>query len=163
MNPPDILALTAEYPDEEVDDGVTLIVDGTRGQPLFILVAGELEVQRRGRAVVRISDPGAIVGELGFLLDSPASADVVTLGPNTVRRVDDPARLFDLSPDFGRFLATMLARRLLQVSTYLSDIQEQFADKGEVLGLVPKVLKELLGSALPSTDPGSERETESPY
>ena len=163
MNPPDILALTADHPDELVDDGVTLLTEGVRSQALFILVEGELEVQRRGRAVVRISEVGAIVGELGFLLDSPASADVVTVGPATVRRIDDPARLFDLSPDFGRFLATMLARRLWQVSTYLSDIQEQFADKGEVLGLVPKVLKELLGSALPATDPGSERETESPY
>jgi CRP-like cAMP-binding protein len=163
VNPPDILALTAEHPDELVDDGVTLLTNGVRSPALFILVDGELEVQRRGRAVVRMSESGSIVGELGFLLDSPASADVVTVGPTTVRRIDDPARLFDISPDFGRHLATVLARRLWQVSTYLSDLQEQFADKGEVLGLVPKVLNELLGSALPSTDPGSERETESPY
>jgi CRP/FNR family cyclic AMP-dependent transcriptional regulator len=160
---PDILSLTAEHPDERVEDGVKLLTEGVRSQSLFILVDGELEVQRRGRAVVRMSEPGAIVGELGLLLDSPASADVITVGPTTVRRIDDPARLFDLSPDFGRYLATVLARRLWQVSTYLSDLQEQFADKGEVLGLVPKVLGELLGSALPSIDPGSERETESPY
>ncbi len=163
MNPPDILALTAEHPAELVEGGVSLLTEGVRTQSLFVLVEGELEVRRRGRAVVRMSEAGSIVGELGLLLYSPASADVVTVGPATVRRIDDPAQLFDLSPDFGRYLATVLARRLWQVSTYLSDIQEQFADKGEVLGLVPQVLSELLGSALPSTDPGSERETESPY
>ena len=94
MNPPDILALTADHPDELMDDGVTLLTEGVRSQALFILVDGELEVQRRGRAVVQISEVGAIVGELGFLLESPASADVVTVGVATVRRIDNPARLF---------------------------------------------------------------------
>ncbi|HUF99601.1 MAG TPA: cyclic nucleotide-binding domain-containing protein [Ilumatobacter sp.] len=163
MNAIDILALTATHPDEWANDGVRLLSDGVRSQALFVLVDGELEVQRRGRAVVRVTDPGAIVGELGFLLDSPASADVITVGPTVVRRIDDPASLFDLSPDFGRHLATVLARRLWQMSTYLSDLQEQFADQGEVLSLVPQVLDELLGSSRPSPDPGSERETESPY
>jgi CRP/FNR family cyclic AMP-dependent transcriptional regulator len=130
---------------------------------LIVLVSGVLEVQRRGRALVRISTPGAIVGELGLLLDAPASADVVAVGSVTVRRIDDADRFFSESPDFARPLATLLARRLWQISTYVSDLQEQFAGRSEVLGLVPSVLHELLGSTLPEPDPGSEREADSPY
>ena len=140
-----------------------LLQQGVRSGALFVLVSGVLEVQRRGRAVVQIAAPGAIVGELGLLLDSPASADVVAVGSATVRRIDDAARFFEESPDFARYLATLLARRLWQISTYLSDLQEQFADSGEVLGLMPNVLQELLGSSLPEPDPGSEREVDSPY
>jgi hypothetical protein len=49
------------------------------------------------------------------------------------------------------------------VSTYLSDLQRQFADSGDVLGLVPTVLQELLGGARPVPDPGSDREPDAPY
>jgi CRP/FNR family cyclic AMP-dependent transcriptional regulator len=159
----DILQMTADLPDEVIADGSALLVDGVRSQALFVLIEGELEVSRRGRAVVRMSEPGSVVGELGLLLDSPASADVIAVGTVRVRRVDDAADLFATSPEFARYLATVLARRLWQVSTYLSDLQEQFAGRGEVLGLVPRVLGELLGSSLPDLDPGSEREIDSPY
>jgi CRP/FNR family cyclic AMP-dependent transcriptional regulator len=157
------LRLTAHNADLLVADGEMLLQQGVRSGALFVLVSGVLEVQRRGRAVVQIAAPGAIVGELGLLLDSPASADVVAVGSATVRRIDDAARFFEESPDFARYLATLLARRLWQISTYLSDLQEQFADSGEVLGLMPNVLQELLGSSLPEPDPGSEREVDSPY
>jgi CRP-like cAMP-binding protein len=103
------------------------------------------------------------VGELGLLLDSPASADVVAIGEATVRRLDDAAEVFAEVPEFARFLATLLARRLWQISTYLSDLHEQFADRGEVLGLLPTVLQELMGSNMSELDPGSEREVASPY
>ena len=163
MDAVDILRLTGERPNEPLADGELVLREGERSGALFVLVAGVLEVRRRGRAVVQISAAGAIVGELGLLLDSPASADVVAVGPATVRRIDDAARFFAEVPEFARHLATLLARRLWQISTYLTDLQEQFADRGEVLGLMPGVLQELLGSSLPEPEPGSERELESPY
>jgi CRP/FNR family transcriptional regulator, cyclic AMP receptor protein len=157
------LHLTEDREVEVVADGTFILRQGERGGALFVLVSGVLEVQRRGRAVVQIADPGAVVGELGLLLDSPASADVIAVGTATVRRIDDAADFFATVPEFARYLATVLARRLWQISTYLSDLQEQFADRGEVLGLLPTVLQELLSSNLPPPDPGSEREAESPY
>lgn len=164
MNLDDILGLVADSPTLEVADGERLLVEGDRSAAIFVLAGGELEVQRRGRAVVRIAEPGAIVGELGLLLDQPASADVVAVGgPATVHRIDDGEELFVRYPEFMRFLATMLARRLYQVSTYLSDLQEQFADSSATLGLVPTVLRELLDSGGSDLDPGSEREPDSPY
>jgi CRP-like cAMP-binding protein len=157
------LRLTSDRADEVVAHGEMILRQGERSGALFVLVSGVLEVQRRGRAVVQIGAPGAVVGELGLLLDSPASADVLAVGSATVRRIDDAAEFFATVPEFARYLATLLARRLWQISTYLSDLQEQFADRGEVLGLLPTVLQELLGSSLPEPDPGSEREVTSPY
>ena len=84
-------------------------------------------------------------------------------GVLTVHRVDDGEQLFRDYPELMGFLATMLARRLWQVSTYLTDLQEQFADQSTTLGLVPEVLRELLGGSESRLEPGSEREPDSPY
>ena len=163
MNLDDILELVAGSPVVEVEDGVSILVDGERSAALYVLVSGELEVRRGGRAVVRIAEPGAIVGEIGLLLDQPANADVVAVGGAVVHRIDGSEELFARYPQLMGYMATMLARRLSQVSTYLSDLQEQFAGSSATLGLVPTVLRELLDSSATEIDAGSEREPDSPY
>ena len=159
----DILQLTANAPDLAIADGEVIVHEGERTGALYILVDGELEVRRRGRTVVRMSEAGTIVGELGLLLDTVASADVVAVGPCVVRRMDDASRTFAENPEFARHLATMLAQRLWQISTYLTDLQVQYADRDDTLGLVPSVLRDLLGGGRAPADPGSDRERESPY
>lgn len=159
----DIIEMTSAVPDLPVADGTKVIVEGERTGALYVLVEGVLEVRRRGRAVVRMSEPGTIVGELGLLLDTVASADVVAVGECVVRRLDDAERTFVDNPAFARHLATLLAHRLWQISTYLTDLQVQYADRADTLGLMPDVLRELLGGRRPVAEPGSDREPESPY
>jgi CRP/FNR family cyclic AMP-dependent transcriptional regulator len=163
VNLADILELVAESPVVTLGDGESVLVEGERSAALYVLVSGELEVQMRGRAIVRIAEPGAIVGEIGLLLDQPATADVVAVGQVDVHRIDGSEELFVRYPEFMGFLATMLAQRLSQVSRYLSDLQEQFAGSSATLGLVPTVLRELLESPAGDIDVGSEREPDSPY
>lgn len=163
MNLADILDMVADSPKVSVADGEAIVTDGEESPPLCVLVSGELEVQRRGNAIIRIGEPGAIVGELGMLLEQPASADVVAVGDVVIHRIADGEQLLRDHPEFMGFLARMLARRLWQVSTYLSDIQEQFAGSSTTMGLVPTVLRELLDSSTSDFDVGSEREPDSPY
>jgi CRP/FNR family transcriptional regulator, cyclic AMP receptor protein len=159
----DILAMTAQHGDTVVADGERLLEQGVRSSSLYVLVSGALDVQRRGRTVVQMDEPGTLVGEMGLLLRAPASADVVAVGETRVRRLDDAEELFERNPDFSRFVATMLARRLLEISSYLSDLQEQFADRSDILGLVPTVLADLLGGRRATPETGSDREPDSPY
>jgi hypothetical protein len=60
--------------------------------------------------------------------------------------------MFANYPEFMGFLAKLLARRLWQVSTYLSDLQARFVDSSTALGLVPTVLKDPPTSRHCSTD-----------
>lgn len=163
MDSDDLLDLVAASPRQTLDTGSSLLVEGTRSRALYVLVEGELEVRRRGIPVVTMADPGAIVGELGLLLDQPASADVVAAVPTTVHRIEDGDALLRESPELLWFLARVLARRLHQASTYLTDLREQFADRSETLRLVPDVLRELMDTSTHEHDPGSERERDSPY
>lgn len=163
MNLVDVLSIVADSPVVDVSPGERILTDGEVTTSMYVLIDGELEVSRRGRTVVRISEPGAIVGEIGMLLDQPASADVTAVVATRVHRIEDGEELLDRSPELMPFLARTLARRLWQVSTYLTDLQEQFADRSETLGLVPTVLRELIGTPSSDPDPGSEREPDSPY
>jgi CRP/FNR family transcriptional regulator, cyclic AMP receptor protein len=159
----DVLRLTEAAPERHVDAGETIIGLGDADPALFVLVSGELEVRREGATLARLSEPGSIVGELSLLLGTPASADVVAVGPSVVRRVDDAEQLFRDVPEFGQHLAITLAGRLHRVTTFLGDLQEQFADRPGTLGLVPTVLKGLLSQDQRDVDLGSDREPDSPY
>jgi CRP/FNR family cyclic AMP-dependent transcriptional regulator len=158
----DILELVADHPLRELDDGERVLVEG-EASTLYVLVGGVLEVRHEDVVLARITEPGAVVGEVGMLLDQPAGADVVAVGPSFVRRVDDVDRLVRDAPELMTYLATTLARRLFQVTTYLTDLQAQFADSGTTLGLVPTVLREMLDHPGERYDVGSEREPDSPY
>jgi CRP/FNR family transcriptional regulator, cyclic AMP receptor protein len=159
----DVLRLTEAAPERRVDAGETIIGFGDADPALFVLVSGQLEVRRDGATLAHLSEPGAIVGELSLLLGTPASADVVAVESSVVRRVDDAAQLFREVPEFGQHLAITLAGRLHRVTTFLGDLQEQFADRPGTLGLVPTVLKGLLSQDQRDVDLGSDREPDSPY
>jgi CRP-like cAMP-binding protein len=159
----DILELTRDEPDVTVADGEALIRADQTGTPLFVLVDGRLRVSRHGHVLAEFTEPGTVVGEIGLLLHTPASADVVSIGASTVRRMDDAERTFAGNPEFARHLATVLAQRLWRVSTFLSDLQDQYADRADTLGLMPDVLRELLGAHPAPVETGSDREDESPY
>lgn len=159
----DIVEVTAGEPEMTVADGDHVLRAGDRSGALFVLLRGALRVERDGRLVAQLVEPGAIVGEMGLLLDTTASADVIAVGETVVRRLDDAERCFGEHPGFGRHLATVLARRLAQVSSYLADLERQYADRSDSLGVVPDVLAELLGGHGEPIEPGSDREPDAPY
>lgn len=159
----DIVALTAGEPEVVLSDGERVLSAGDRAEALFVLVSGALRVERDGRLVAQLTEVGSVVGEMGLLLDNPASADVVAVGDTVVRRIDDAERCFAEHPGFGRHLATVLARRLTQVSSYLADLERQYSDRSDSLGVVPEVLAELLGGPNEPIESGSDREPDAPY
>jgi CRP/FNR family transcriptional regulator, cyclic AMP receptor protein len=163
VDPRQLLQLADGAVEQQVEPGTLIIRHGQPDAALFVLVEGTLEVRRDRNVLARMSEPGSVVGELSMLLGTAASADVVATAPTTVRRVDDAEQMFRDVPDFGRHLAVMLARRLHRVTTYLGDLEEQFADRPGTLGLVPTVLQELLSAEGAAAEPGSEREPDSPY
>ena len=163
MDPLDVLRLADGAPDRQVGEGESIIGFGESDPALFVLVSGVLEIRREGIVINRISEPGSILGELSLLLETPASADVIAVEPSVVRQLDDAERLFHDVPDFGRHLAITLATRLHRLTTFLADLEEQFADRPGTLGLVPTVLKDLLSQEQRDVEIGSEREPDSPY
>ncbi len=158
-----VLELTEERPRRSLADGDLLLAAGTRQSSLYILESGELGVEVSGQRINTLSTPGSVIGEISMLLDLAVSADVRATGPVTVRVVQDADELFRSEPEFSRFIAVTLARRLHRITGYLDDLHQQYADSGGTLGLVSTVLEDLLRDDAPELDPGSEREPDSPY
>lgn len=60
--------------------GRVLMAEGDRGRELFLLVSGEVDVRRKGRKIATLG-PGAMVGEMALVSNTPRRATVTTLTP----------------------------------------------------------------------------------
>ena len=75
----------------EYADGDRLVVQGTMGRSMFLVVSGTLEVVRVDGTIARhIANlgPGDVFGEIGFVQATRRTADVRAAGPVSVLRFD---------------------------------------------------------------------------
>jgi CRP-like cAMP-binding protein len=119
----------------------------TEGQPLqgvYFLESGEVDITKRGVLIAEIFEPGAVLGEMSWLLTTTPTATVKTRTPCTFRHVADPAEFFRRNPDANIHLATILARRLDSLNRYLVEIKNQFKDRADHLGIIDEMLDALM-------------------
>jgi len=152
------LELAAGLPQRVVEAGDVLLTEGDVGSMLVILVDGVLRVEKAGVPIASITEPGSCVGELSLLLDVPATADVVVSETATVAFVDDARRMLEDHPNLALALARLLAARLQHMTTYLADLQNQYADHDGGLGMVDVVLGSLMHKPGSRSELGSERD-----
>lgn len=150
-------------PRRSLVEGEVLLAEGEVGGTFFILLDGALRVEKHGTPITAITEPGACVGEVSLLLDVPATADVVASTPSTVAFVDDARAMLAENPDLALGLARLLAARMQRMTTYLADLQRQYADHDGGLGMVDAVLGSLMHKPGPRSELGSERDPEPDY
>jgi CRP-like cAMP-binding protein len=98
--------------------GQMLVQKGKKSNGIYLLVKGTARVQIPSQAAPPEIGPGEICGEMSFLDDVPASANVMALEDVETYYLDRPTldNLFELFPHlasrFYRSLATNLSRRL---------------------------------------------------
>ena len=73
----DILEFCGKLPLQTFLPGEALITEGQSAGRLYILVSGEVSVEKNGVSVARLKQPGAVFGEISALLDTKASASVI--------------------------------------------------------------------------------------
>ncbi len=134
-----ILDHCRDLPVRHVAVGERLMEEGADGGRLYVLVEGAFEVLKGDVVVAKVREPGAVFGELGILLGRSPSATVRALAPSRLHVVDDP-QVFLASPDIGLHVARLLAKRLHLMTSYLADVQRQFAEHESHLGMMDEVL-----------------------
>jgi CRP-like cAMP-binding protein len=98
--------------------GETLVYKGSRSNGVYLLLKGVARVQIAAKVIRPEIGPGEICGEMSFLQDAPASANVVARLEVEAYHLDRPTLegLFEIFPHlasrFYRSLATNLSRRL---------------------------------------------------
>jgi CRP/FNR family transcriptional regulator, cyclic AMP receptor protein len=158
-----MLGWSADLPAVVYPAGAEVIREGEIHGVLLVLVEGRVEVSRQGSVVAVIDEPGSVLGEMSALLGGPASATVRCVGGCSFRRSDDPRGFMSEHPGVALGVATTLARRLHTITGYLVDLRQQYADRGDHLGMVDIVLESLAHQQRTTVDPGSDREPDAPY
>ena len=104
--------------------GESLVQLGRRTHGLFVLLNGNASVQIPGQSRGAEIGPGQVCGEISFIDELPATANVVAECDTEAYYLDRPTlqSLFELFPHLGsrfyRSLASILSRRLRDVIAY---------------------------------------------
>lgn len=138
-----ILELVAAHPTRSFFSGDVIMQQDAPSGPLLVLLEGEVEVLRDDVRVAKISQPGAVFGELAVLLGSAHTATVRALEPCRLVVVEDPRQFLASSADASFQVASLLAKRLDALSKYLVDVKQQY-EGHDHLGMVDEVLETLM-------------------
>ena len=121
--------------------GAELIRQGTKPGTLIVLKEGEIEVLRDGKFVASTHQPGAIFGEMGVLLDRPASATVRALTDVQLYVIDDALTVLEQHPAWLLQIARLLAQRVNATTAQLVALKqaENDEDNSDILVLPTNV------------------------
>ncbi|MFZ0985034.1 MAG: hypothetical protein WAN64_17265, partial [Pseudolabrys sp.] len=106
---------------------------------------GDVAVLKKGVEIARVSEPGAVFGEISALLDCPHTADVRALAHSQFHVVDpvalqDPAALF--------YVAVILARRIDDANQAFVELKSEIQEKSpSVIDITIKKIQRLLGGS----------------
>jgi CRP-like cAMP-binding protein len=104
--------------------GEMVLAAGSATGRLLVLRQGAVEILRDGIQIARVSDSGAVFGELAALLNKPHTADVRAL-EKTEFSVADATTLLTEYPTTLLYVAALLARRLDAANTALLEVKRQ--------------------------------------
>ncbi len=151
------LSLCQGLPERTFQQGDILMTEGGRDKLIYVLIEGAVDIYKRDVLVSSQFDPGAIYGELAVLLDVPHTATVKAATNCRTYLVEDANEFLRSHPDLSFQLASLLARKLNSITTYLADLKHQFQGRDDHLGMVDVVLESLLHEQVEDIEPGSDR------
>ena len=101
-----------------VDDGVTIVKEGTSGHEFYLILDGRAAVRRGNRKMAELG-PGQYFGELALLDRGPRSATVVANGPVELAVIGQREffALLDDVPALAHKLMVSMAGRLREADS----------------------------------------------
>jgi CRP/FNR family cyclic AMP-dependent transcriptional regulator len=123
--------------------GETVLAAGSTTGRLLILKQGAVEVVKEGVEIAKVTEPGAVFGELSVLLDQPHTADVRALEASQFHMADAGA-LLRVEPFALCYVATVLARRLDGANRALIELRRQ-VETGEPRSVIGKTVEKMEG------------------
>jgi CRP/FNR family transcriptional regulator, cyclic AMP receptor protein len=103
--------------------GETVLAAGSKTGRLLILKKGAVAIVKEAIAITKVTEPGAVFGELSALLDQPHTADVHAVETSQFHVAD--AALLVQDPIVLLYVAGLLARRLDGANLALVELKNQ--------------------------------------
>jgi CRP/FNR family transcriptional regulator, cyclic AMP receptor protein len=156
----DMLDYCSDLPALSVPEGDVLIREGDQPSRMFVLSSGSVTIEKDLVPFARIDHPGAVFGEMSWVLDRSATATVRAATPVEVRVIEDPDSFLNDNPGAAVAVLRMTAMRLDGLTQYLVDVKQQFAGLTGHLGMVDQILDSLVHHQSGPTKTGSVRDPE---
>ncbi len=106
--------------------GQNLFLEGEESQDLYVLMDGELDVLKGEQVINILSEPGALFGEMSFLMGDRRTATIRGRSPGQALAIPRPEVRNFLKdfPEMGQNMARVLAQRLDATSNLLFGLKE---------------------------------------
>lgn len=144
-----MLELCADCPVEQVPAGDVLITEGSTSTRMCVLVSGTVVVERENAVFARVDSPGALFGEMSWILGKPATATARAATDVVVHVVADPAEFFRERPEAALAVLQMTAGRLDGLTQYLVDLKLEYAGSQDHAGMIDQILESLVHHQAP--------------
>ncbi|MEE8555435.1 MAG: diguanylate cyclase [bacterium] len=140
----------------EVPAGTLLIREGAHDEDVYFLLEGTAGIYSGDKAILKLSDPGDIIGEFAVVSAAPRSADVRADTPSKVVRVSaavvkdpdaDPKLVSQFLNVFNHIMAVKLRETSLKARLYedaVSKAQEMASSNVRLEGEIEDRLQEVL-------------------
>ena len=128
--------------------GETVFAAGSRTGRLLILRKGAVAIVKEAIEIAKVTEPGAVFGELSALLDQPHTADVRALETSEFHIANADALLAQ-DPITLLYVAAVLARRLDGANQALIELKRhlQAGQHGSLVGKAIEKMEGLLGAS----------------
>jgi CRP-like cAMP-binding protein len=123
--------------------GETVIAEGSSTGRLLILGKGVVAIVKDDTEIAQVAEPGAVFGELSFLLDKPHTAEVRAVETSRFY-VANAITLFAQDPMAVHHVATTLAHRLDAANHALIQLKSQL-QAGQPNSVVAKTVSKIEG------------------
>jgi CRP/FNR family transcriptional regulator, cyclic AMP receptor protein len=130
----------ATLPIASFQPGETVFLAGSRTGRLMILKKGAVAVVKDGVEIAKVSEPGAVFGELSILLDQPHTADVRALQSSEFYLANESFLAQDQLACI--YIATVLARRVNNTNRALIELKRQL-HAGEPQSVIAETIAEM--------------------
>jgi CRP-like cAMP-binding protein len=139
----EILAKLADFPIRVFEAGDVVLSEGSTTGKLLFLKTGAVDVVMDEVDLNRVDQPGAVFGDIGLLLDTPHTADVLAVHSSSFYVVEDAGAFLKAEPIAALYLATVLASRLDAVNHLVVEARRRAAASGQRRGLVGEMIDRL--------------------
>ena len=121
--------------------GETVLAAGSTTGRLLILREGAVEIVKEGVQIAKVTEPGAVFGELSILLNQPHTADIRAVETSRFH-VADAATLLAQDPIALLYVAAILARRLDGANHALIELKRQL-EAGQPPSVIAKTVEKM--------------------
>jgi CRP/FNR family cyclic AMP-dependent transcriptional regulator len=124
-------------------EGDLVLRQGAVTERLLFLSEGAVDIVRDRVTLARVTEPGAVLGDMAVILGRPHSADVWAAQPSRCHVIEDAARLLRAEPELALYIMTVLASRLDAVNGHLIEARARLGDAGPQRGFWAETLEDL--------------------